>query len=195
MVLFNKYRKYSLRNAYEVLHKYATNNEAVVVNLDADDWLIDNEVLGYLADVYRRHPSLLLTYGECVFWNGKGLSLPSRFLKPYTNCAYPKSIVSLNQYRIFPFLPLHPRTWKVSLFKKIKRQDFLRPDQTWLQFAEDQAIFYPMLEIVEGNFKVLKRPLYVYNVATKESDVKKNIVGLLHDELIIRKKSCYEPLT
>ena len=92
-------------------------------------------------------------------------------------------------YRLEPFYPLHPRTWKVWLFKKIKKEDFHRPNGTWLQYAEDQAIFFPMLEIANGNFEVIKAPLYVYNMTTQHSDIKENLLGLLKDELIIRKKT------
>ena len=39
IVLFNKSRKYSLRNAYDIIHKYSTVYGAIVFNLDGDDWL------------------------------------------------------------------------------------------------------------------------------------------------------------
>ena len=65
----------------------------------------------------------------------------------------------------------------------------MRPDGSWLQFAEDQAMFYPMLEIAKGKYAVMSKPLYVYNIATKNSDNKQNLIRLLKDELIIRRKT------
>lgn len=195
IVIFNKVRKYSVFNIYKMLHEYAPNNNAVVVNLDGDDWFFNDKVLEYLSKVYRGNPECLLTYGECVFWDGEKNSNPSRFVKKHINIPYPQKVAIENSYRRYPFLPLHPRTWKVWLFKKIKRADLLRPNGSWLQFAEDQAIFYPMLEMAAGRYKVIKIPLYVYNVSTKHSDEKENLIGLLRDELIVRKKKPYAAIT
>lgn len=191
---FNQKRKYSVFNAYKMIRDFAENDDAVVFNLDADDWLLSQDSLEYLAKFYKRNPNCLLTYGECLYWDGKGFSKPSRFVKKYTNVPYRKSIIRKNSYRKEPFLPLHPRTWKVWLYKKIKKEDFLRPDGSWLQFAEDQAMFFPMLEMANGRYTVIKKPLYAYNIATKHSDVKLNTPKLLKDELITRKKVPYEPI-
>jgi len=193
--VFNKRRVYSVYNAYIMIHRCTKNDNAVVINLDGDDWFLDNDALSYLAMVYKDNHDCFLTYGECVFWNGRKNSRPSRFVKVSTNIPYPKRVVRENSYRKEPLLPLHPRTWKVWLYKKIKKEDFLRPDGSWLEFAEDQAMFFPMLEMANGSYKVIKKPLSVYNLETKKSDVKINTITLLKDELIIRKKNPYEPLT
>jgi hypothetical protein len=115
-------------------------------------------------------------------------------LVPYANLPYSKSIKKNNSYRREPFYPLHPRTWKLWLFQKIHKKDFLRPDGSWLEFAEDQAIFYPMLEMAGENFVTIKKPIYVHNFEHKNSDIKRNLLGLVKDELVIRKKPRYEPI-
>jgi len=195
ITVFNKKRLHSLRNAYEMIRKYAVNPNAVVFNLDGDDWLLGRHALSSLAMAYSQNTKCLLTYGECLLWNGAKLSeKPSDLLLPNTNVPYSKKIIRENSYRFKPFYPLHPRTWRVWLFKKIKKQDFLRPDGSWLQFAEDQAMFYPMLEMAGGNFLSLKKPVYVHNFDYKYSDLKANLYPLVKDELIIRKKPRYEPL-
>lgn len=195
IVRFNKERQHSLRNAYEMILTFAKNDDAVVLNLDADDWLIDKNVLTEIANTYNR-TGCLLTYGECkIFENNELTNKPSRVLKEHTNIPYPERIIKTNSYRKYPFLPLHPRTWKVWLFKKIKKEDFLREDGSWIEFAEDQAIFYPMLEMSNGRFCVISIPLYVYSIETQHSDTKQNLIGLLRDELIIRRKKPYEPIS
>ncbi|OGV91470.1 hypothetical protein A2783_01550 [Microgenomates group bacterium RIFCSPHIGHO2_01_FULL_45_11] len=192
IAVFNSKRKFAVCNAYYLLKNFADKKNAVVLNLDGDDWLLDTSVLSYLSMVYQKSPHCLLTWGECVFWNGKTYSKPSRLIKPYTNISYPLKVVKESSYRRYPFLPLHPRTWKVSVFNQIKKASFLRPDGTWLQFAEDQALFYPMLEMARGRYKVIKKPLYAHNTTTKLSDAKINLTQLLKDELIIRKRKSYE---
>lgn len=173
-----------------MIHQYAYNPQGVIVNLDGDDWLYDKHVLAYIARTYQKN-DCWLTYGDCVLWDGKNESKTVSSWKPYTNIPYPKSVANQKAYRKYPFLPLHPRTWKVWLFKKIRKEDFFRPDGSWLQFAEDQAIFYPLLEMSNGKYHVFKKPLSVYNNASNISDLKINTFGLLRDELIIRKKQAY----
>jgi len=194
IVIFNKKRRFSVYNAHKMLHELAKKDDGVVVNLDADDWFLDNDALSYLAKIYRDNPECLLTYGECVLWDGRKYSPPSRLVREYTNIPYPQKVIRQGTYRLEPFYPLHPRTWKVWLYKKIKREDFLRYDGSWLEFAEDQAMFFPMLEMAGGRFKAIKKPLYAYSVATQHADIKENLIKLLKDELIIRKKKPYEPL-
>lgn len=195
VVIFNSKRLYSLHNAYKILHRFAKKNQAVVFNLDGDDWLLNKRSLSEVAGFYRKNPTCLLTYGECVLWDGKKISgKPSRLLLPNVNIPYKNGVIADNSYRLEPFYPLHPRTWKVWLFKKIRKKDFIRPNGTWLQFAEDQAIFFPMLEMAGGNYLTIKKPIYVHNFEHQYSDLKANLIGLLRDELVSRKRPKYEPL-
>lgn len=194
VVRFNTQRCYAVRNAYSMLHKFAVDDEAVVVNLDGDDWFFHKDVLFNLARIYTSQ-GCLLTYGECLLWNNQQLSeKPSRFLQSYTNIPYSKAVVAQNTYRHELFYPLHPRTWKIWLYKKIKEDDFKRPVGTWLQCCEDMAMFFPMLEMAHGRYRVIRDPLYGYNVATQKSDVKMHTQQLVADELIIRRKTPYAPL-
>lgn len=193
IVIFNRDRKYSLFNAYYMIHSYAAKPNAVVLNLDGDDWLINSSSLDYLAKIYNSS-DCNITYGECVIWDGHKYSKESRFMKKNTNIPYPKNITSKNMYRIHPFLPLHPLTWKVWLFKMIKMDDFLDGNGKFIQFAQDQAIFYPMIEMMGGKCKVIGKKIYSYNIETGISDIKRNVIDLIKDEITIRKKHPYEQL-
>ena len=64
----------------------------------------------------------------------------------------------------------------------------MRPDGSWLQYAEDQAIFYPMLEMGGDHGVAIKKPLSIYNVNSQNNDVKCAPLLLIRDELIIRKR-------
>lgn len=194
VVHFNIQRCYSVYNAYLMLQEFATDGEGVVINLDGDDWLLHEDALFTIARVYSTH-DCLLTYGECLLWDNQQLSeKPSRFLQSYTNIPYPKAVVEQNAYRRKRFLPLHPRTWKVWLYKKIREGDFKRPDGTWLQYPEDMAMFFPMLEMAHWRYRVICDPLYVYNIATQKSVAKIHTQDLIADELVIRRKTPYAPL-
>jgi glycosyltransferase involved in cell wall biosynthesis len=188
VVVINKKRVFSLCNAYNLIQEYATNSSAIIFNLDADDWLLTG-ALETIANIYKNNPKCQLTYGECLVWDGSNVSKrTSRHIIPNTNIPYSNALAKDKSYRLEPFFPLHPRTWKVSLFKSIPKSEFLDSKKKWLRFAEDQAILFPMLERAGGNYKVISKPLYVYNKANIHADVTENTISLLRDEIEIRKK-------
>jgi len=192
--VFNRKRRYSPYNAYHIIHKYAKDNSAVVVNLDGDDWFYSTYALTSIANTYVKNPGCELTWGECLFFNGEKLSKPSRFVKRFVNIPYPKSVVKKRSYRSYYFLPLHPRSWKVSLFKSIPKSEFLDSHGNWLKFPEDMIMFFPMLEASRGRYKVIKKPLYVYNISNPLSDADKNRIELLKGELTVRRKKYIDKL-
>jgi len=195
IVQFNKKRLYSLRNAYELLKKCQESMDTVVFNLDGDDFLPHRKCLEIVAEAYNKNKNCLLTWGGCfIQYKGKLIDKGSDEKFLFANLPYSKKVKENNLYRQEPFYPLHPRTWKSWLFKKINKKDFLRPDGSWLRFAEDQAIFFPMLEMAGGNFITIQKPIYTHNFGLPKSDLNSNLLNLVKDELIIRKKPSYGKL-
>lgn len=195
VVVFNRQRKYSVRNAYELIHTYARAPNAVVVNLDGDDWLYTSHALSHLVRVYR-NARVWMTYGNCVLWDGRGVSelLANRIMSE-CNIPYSPRVIRTGSYRRHQFRPLHLRSWKVWLYKKIRESDFHRADGAWLQYAEDMAMFFPMMEMAGHHMTVVATPLYCYNMFTPLADVKLTPLALWKDELEIRKKPHYETIT
>lgn len=192
IVIFNTERKYSLRNAYETIHTYVTNPQAIVVNVDGDDWLIQNKVLTVLNNVYKT-THCALTYGNCIYWAPKNSlhgKLASR-VNPSINTRYTRQVEESNTYRKQYFIPLHLRSWRASAFMRIYKKSFLRPDGSWIRFCEDQAIFYPLLEMSSGNYQVISDLLYSYNIKTLYSDSKINQTERLFDEVAILRQQPY----
>lgn len=194
VVIFNMKRRYSIYNAYNLIHKYTKDDEAVIFGLDGDDWLLGKNALSIVAKIYERNNNCALTYGDCLLWDGQLSKKSARYIWPCVNCEYSKEVINRNSYRKEPFIPLGPRTWKVWLFKKIAKKDFLDTNGKWLRFAEDHAIFYPMLEMAIKNLVINKIPLYVYNITNTHRDVNENTFGVLRDELTIRKKIPYKSI-
>lgn len=189
IIVFNKIRRYSLFNAYYLVNKYAYDHNSIIFNLDGDDWLPHSKCLSEIASIYSKNPKLQMTYGDCFIWNGK---LKKRSLVNQLatlNKPYPKHVVKNRTYRSELFLPLHPRTWKVSLFKSIPKKEFMDPRGKWLRFAEDMAVFFPMLEKIKPRgCETLRTPFYVYNQVNPHADINENTIPLLKNELIIRRK-------
>jgi glycosyltransferase involved in cell wall biosynthesis len=188
VVAFNQTRKYAIRNAYEMIHRYATKDNAIVFNLDCDDYLLTPDALATVAAVYA-HKKPLFTYGGCiVFDENKKKAIQPQEFDPYANKPYPTKITTTINVRTLPFHPLHPRTWKVSLFKKIPKKNFFGPTGQWLKFCEDMAIFFPMLEKKPNRYAVIDQPLYMYTYSPKRNDVDSNFLSALKEEVFIRKR-------
>ncbi len=188
IVQFNQEQKFSLRNAYEMIHEHVDNDEAIIINLDGDDWLIRDDVIDVVDKTYEVH-HCLLTYGNCVyhapgeaFHNKKGSEVI-----PTINQRYPDKVENLSSYRKEGFRPLHLRTWKAREFKNIPKKYFLRSDGNWVQFCEDQAIFLPLLEKADGRYEVISTPLSAYNRHNPNSDSKLHLYEMLSDEVTILK--------
>lgn len=189
-IIFNKKRKYSIRNAYEVIHKCIKNDDAVVVSVDGDDWLANSEVLTTLNKTYQNE-NCFFSYGSCSIWNDSRIHHQSSF-DPIANTAYPSEVIKDKSFRTIPFRPLHLRSWKVWLFKKINLRDFLYVDRSWLRFCEDMAIFFPFLEMYPKKYVVISDILYIYNRETINNDIKVNRFETIREEIFIRKKTPYE---
>lgn len=192
VVIWRPVRYYSVRNAYEVLHQYAVDQHAVVVNLDADDWFARPTALAEIAEMYHRQ-HCLLSYGNCLVWQGRDLPrLPlATEVMPACNTPYPPEIIRDRSYRRYPFLVYHPRTWSVAAFQRLPRTAFQRADGSWLQYCEDQAIFFPLLEMFGHRCICSSQPWSVYNQANPLADVQTARLALLRDEIEIRRQAPY----
>jgi glycosyltransferase involved in cell wall biosynthesis len=194
IVRFNTTRKYAARNAYEMIHKYAKNDNDIIINVDGDDWLPRNDVISMVKKIYAS-TNCMLTYGNCEYYH-PGYADHGRLASAdgQLNHRYPSVIERANAYRKTFFIPLHLRTWKAGLFKKINKESFLRPDGAWTRSCEDQAMFLPMLEIAGGKYQVLHQSLYVYNRQNIYNEAKTNREDLFFDELCLYKKQPYNSL-
>ncbi len=194
IVQFNKVRKYAARNAYEAIHTYVDRDDAIIINLDGDDWLESKNVPTVISRIYK-NTGCLLTYGNCRFYEPNSMSHNVSAASYGFNQRYAKNIEADNAYRQERFIPLHVRTWRAGLFKKIQRKSFLRPDGSWQRTCEDEAMFFPMLEMAHGRYEVLTEAMYVYNRENAYNDEKVDRAELLFDEAWIRRSKPYMPIT
>lgn len=193
IVIHNTTRKFSVRNAYDAIHQFVPD-DAIIVNVDGDDWLNNTNALQYIADIYNES-KCLLTYGGHINYMGEKKDLTGLPIKDVViPKRYAKACEQGLQYRKEFFLPIHLRTWSASLFKRIKQSDLKRPNGEWLQFCEDQAFFFPMLEMSDGRYQVTTEVTYTYNLSTNLSDHILYRKHKLLDELCIRSKPVYKPL-
>lgn len=191
-VVINQQRQFAVRNAYEAIHSFIDDDQAIVINLDGDDWLIRRDVVDLIQQVYAQ-TGCQLTYGNCVYHEpgSHRHECLATALDRHSNRRYPEVVENNNGYRRDCFRPLHLRTWQAGLFKQIHIRDLQRPDGTWLRYCEDQAIMLPMFEMAQGNYAVLSEPLSAYNRATNLNDDKLAFGERLFDEVCILRKEAY----
>lgn len=176
----NNQRCGSLANIYHAIH--ASPDNAIIVQLDGDDWFAHTNVLARINKEYADN-NVWLTYGSYErFPSGKGCCAP-----------IPQKVVKANGFREYGWVSSALRTYYAWLFKQIKYDDFLY-EGNFYQMAGDLAFMFPMLEMCGHRFKYISDILYVYNVASPINDSKKNERFQLYLDSCIRRGKKYKPL-
>ena len=143
----NKKALYNIHNAVEN-SKLGTT----IVTLDGDDWLIDENVLSYLNDIYKNN-TVRMTAGTYIENYGGTVQ------RPYTADNFWNSNI-----RFEPWSISHLRTFRRELFMKIKKEDMLDNDGEFYKFTFDRVMMYPMIEMAwKEHFAPVNKILYVYN--------------------------------
>jgi len=146
-----------MKNFYYLAHSAKPDN--IICDLDLDD-TIPPDALETVARVYEEHPETLLTHGSYRMESGK----PARFNGPYQD----------EKFRAAPWRGTHFKTFKASLFHRIKINDFKGPpDGNWLMSGADMAFMLPMLEMAGlDRIKYISKEIYVYNDLSPLNDHK-----------------------
>jgi len=132
----------------------------VICDLDLDDHL-EPDALETVAKEYEANPNLLMTtYGSYRMESGR----PARFNGAYTS----------DKFRGLAWRGTHLKTFKASLFHKIKIESFKGPpDGGWLMVCADLAMMWPMMEIAGlDRIKFIDKPIYIYNDLSDLNDHK-----------------------
>jgi len=150
----------------------------IIGDLDLDDTL-PPDALETVARVYEEHPETLLTHGSYRMESGK----PARFNGPYED----------EKFRAAPWRGTHFKTFKASLFHRIKTNDFKGPpDGGWLMSGADMAMMLPMLELAGlDRIKYIDKEIYVYNDISPLNDHKTDPELQKTVERYLRKKKPY----
>jgi glycosyltransferase involved in cell wall biosynthesis len=180
----NKRRCGALENTYNAIKK--VDPHSVVIILDGDDYLIDDHVFEYIAQIYKKNPHIWLTYGNYI-----AKPNPRRSV-----CApYPEEVIRNHSFRNHKYISSHLRTFYAALFQKINKKDLLYKGK-FFQAAGDVAAMLPMLEMAaHGHFVFINKLLYVYRDNNPINDFKKHGALQRKCNRIIRSRPVYEPLT
>jgi 2-polyprenyl-3-methyl-5-hydroxy-6-metoxy-1,4-benzoquinol methylase len=123
--------------------------DAVVLQLDGDDWLAHPDVASQIADIYE-DPDVWLTYGSFATVDGRYHE---------TNAPYaPDEDVRATAWRCS-----HLKTFRAGLFQRIDPADLKLEDGAWTGRAVDHATMFPMVEMAGWDrTRWVEDVLYVY---------------------------------
>jgi glycosyltransferase involved in cell wall biosynthesis len=161
------------------------NPEDIIVEVDADDWLLHPFVFEYLNRAYQ-DPNIWMSYGQYITY-------PLGQLGGHFTMALPED----GNIRKNPFAYSHLKTYKAWLFDKLSEEDLINPEtgEYW-RAASDLAISMPMVEMA-GKDRIIRldQPIYVYNVSDGlESESKGRLVEQKQCDFLIRQLKPYEKL-
>ena len=135
------------------------DDEDILVELDADDWLLHPFVFQYLNQIYQ-NDNIWMTYGQYIHY-------PGGHLGGHYNMHIDDYVDQHNLYRKVPFPYSHLKTYKVHLLNKVPIDSLINPETNkYFDAAADHALCMPMVEMAGKNriFRV-DEPIYVYNVS------------------------------
>jgi glycosyltransferase involved in cell wall biosynthesis len=167
-LVVNTEKKFKLRNLNELISTF--DDEDIVIEIDGDDFLYNNEVVGDIRKVYS-DKKVWLTNGSFMYSNGN---------RGFSSECNPDTV------RKDDFRFSHLRTWKTFLWKSIPQDYFRDDDGSYFKSAADVAYTFSLLELAgKENYRFLPNLYYVYNEGSPYNDHKDgSATGLGHREQV-----------
>ena len=181
----NKERKLALRNTYEAINLSNPDDEDVIVIVDGDDWFATKSSLSRV-ETYYKERNALVTHGSYIEYPSMQKGTFSRDI--------PKEVINQNAFRRAPWMSSHLRTWKASLWKKIKKESLLDDDGNFFPMTGDMAVMFPLLEMAGDRIVHIPEVLYCYNRSNPLNDDRVNHALQMRIEGKIRNAQPYERL-
>lgn len=141
-----------VRNTLKSIESIDDNE--VVCRLDGGDWLLENDLLWILNNVYS-NPN------TAVVWTAHRWSYTSQ------NISGPLNLTKNQTVYQHPWVSSHLKTFRCQQLKKVPKSNFMTAEGEYIMIACDQAIFLPMmhLSLLEGkDLNFLPVIGYHYNI-------------------------------
>jgi len=178
----NLKNKKALHNVYNSVH--SSKEGTIIVTLDADDWLVNEDVLQKLNELYQKNDPWI-TAGSYID-NALGRIHRPTVTEDFWNDNIRKKEWSLS----------HLRSFRRELFTKIKEVDLIDFDGEYYKYTWDRAIMYPMVEMAgPERFLPVTAPLYIYNMVNPISVHRVAREEQLRIEDMLKRKAQYSRLT
>lgn len=163
-IIHNTERCGAMANWYRAIHM--CNDNAIIVQLDGDDWLAHNGVLSYINKIYSEY-DIWLTYGQFM-------EHPTGIKYYEYSKKFDEQVIKNNSFRKVEQLPMsHLRTCYAWLFKSIKLKDVLYQGNFYPMTC-DKVILACCVEMAAHHHYCVPEVLYVWNNMNSISDHKVN---------------------
>lgn len=184
MLFDNPIQESQLMNYFNTIEYLKQNNlledEDIIMEVDADDWLLHPFVFDYLNQIYQ-NDDIWMTYGQYITY-------PKGEVGGHYYLTIDDNVDRLNAYRqaIFPYS--HLKTYKAWLLNRVPKEYVINPENgTYFKLTADFAVCMPMVEMAGKNriFRV-DDPIYVYNTADDANNESSQLAEQKRLEGIIR---------
>lgn len=159
----------------------ADEPEAVLVQVDGDDWLYGPLVFQILRSAYEQ-TGCWMTWGNYVEWpsGAPGMSRP-----------IPNETHMIADYRRREWVTSHLRTFKSHLWNSIRDEDLRDSNGGYFMTTCDLAMMFPMLEMSRERSLFIPYVLHCYNRNNPLSDDRVHRENQLRAEQLIRSRPAY----
>jgi glycosyltransferase involved in cell wall biosynthesis len=141
------------------------NDEDIFIEVDGDDWLPDSKVFERVVNHYNSG-DIWIANGCFKYSDGRQ--------------GFSSNITNFNNLRNSTFVASHLRTWKIFLWRNIKREDLFDDSGNYWSTTGDLSFMYPMLEMSgKEHYKYMPEINYIYNEQNPLNDHKVNM-GKVH---------------
>jgi glycosyltransferase involved in cell wall biosynthesis len=130
-------------------------SDAIVIELNGDDWLPDPGVLSFFSRVYADN-DVWMTYNTCRVKNGP----PADWARPFS-----RDTIARNAFRDVPvWTASHLHTFRKRLYDHLATDVFIDPlTGSYWECADDQALYLGLLELAGRHSRHIDRITCVYN--------------------------------
>lgn len=140
------------KRRFDAIHKYAKDEETIVLLLGLDDELKPDCLLRIVEEYKKGN---WMTYGNWI--NQYGVMLPKGFL------FFPDKVHENRDYRRVKYRSTAPNTFKKFLFDQIPEEDF-KIDGKWIDSTTESELMFSCLEMCgKERIGVIEEPIYLYN--------------------------------
>ena len=156
-VINHDHKKFALKGIYDHLKKYSDHSEQIIAILDGDDALCNENAVDLILKAYNSDPNLDALWTSHS-WDINGMNISQDMP------------TKINPYQ-YPWVSSHLKTFKVSVFKKIKKENFQDLDGKWFERGYDQALYLPILYLSKER-KFLNEICYLYRINSNSLKVR-----------------------
>jgi len=156
-VINHDHKKFALKGIYDYLEDHNDFSEQIIAILDGDDALCNENAVDLILKEYSDSPDLEALWTSHS-WDINGMNISQDMP------------IKINPYQ-YPWVSSHLKTFKVDVFKRIKKENFQDLSGKWFERGYDQALYLPILYLAKER-KFLNEICYLYRINSNSLKVR-----------------------